>query len=229
MSLSSIFNSFGRLSFISRFFFFFYNWREPVKTGQHVRALERLHCKQRARVCTHSMAIIASANLNKKKKKKIKSWTKNQKENKTKRKGAKTKGNEKINRHRRRIRKASERAFSEWCTVGDPFRLSAVALRACDTVTPFQMNCRAKFSFESCLNLCCWWRERGSRNKKKKKDEGGMSVGKTLEKNFQKKRRRRKTCPVSNATMKGPSRLCERREKDFWQKGQKIKDRTYNI
>lgn len=125
--------------------------------------------------------------------------------------------------------KKNKRAFLEWCTVGDPFRLSAVALRACDTVTPFQMNCRAKFSFESCLNLCCWWRERGSRNKKKKKDEGGMSVGKTLEKNFQKKRRRRKTCPVSNATMKGPSRLCERREKDFWQKGQKIKDRTYNI
>jgi hypothetical protein len=48
-----------------------------------------------------------------KKKRKIKSLTKNQKENKTKRKGAKTKGNEKINRRRRRIRKASERAFSE--------------------------------------------------------------------------------------------------------------------
>jgi hypothetical protein len=55
----------------------------------------------------------------------------------------------------------------------------------------------------------------GQQKQKKKKDEGGMSVGKTLEKNFQKRRRRRKTCPVSNATMKGPSRLCERREKDF--------------
>jgi hypothetical protein len=63
--------------------------------------------------------------------------------------------------------------------------------------------------------ICVADGERGCRNKKKKKDEGGMSVGKTLEKNVPKKRRRRKTCPVSNATMKGPSRLCERREKDF--------------
>lgn len=221
MSLSSIFNSFGRLSLISRFFLF-YNWREPVKTGQHAGA--GTAALPTTRVCVYTFdGHHRQRKFEPKKKRKIKSLTKNQKENKTKRKGAKTKGNEKINRRRRRIRKASERAFSEWCTVGDPFRL---LLLRCVLATLWH---RSKWTVAPNFHLrvaciCVADGERGAaETKKKKKDEGGMSVGKTLEKNFPKKRRRRKTCPVSNATMKGPSRLCERREKDFWQKGQQIK------